>query len=193
MRIDEWNLTGLEDLSGLYDHVYTQRAILGDMLKFVRLVPLIPFLAFVSVSPIGKKTAKRGKESKQKSSWSEGCGCGRWSGGVVLWVSVPGTRCPIAGEVGVNLSQMMEIMRPFGVVKGRYSADGGERRWIARPNVARGGNDAGRVKSSDGWEFVASARGFLEDKVVLGQRCADIAVRERHARTCSPPEPPSEI
>ncbi len=64
MRIDELNLTGLQDLPCLYDHVYRQSANLGDMLKFVRLVSLIPFLAFVSVNPIGKKTAKRGKESK---------------------------------------------------------------------------------------------------------------------------------
>ena len=61
MRIDEENLIGIEDLSGLYDHVYRQSANLGDMLKFVRLVPLIPFLAFVSVKPIGKKSANRGK------------------------------------------------------------------------------------------------------------------------------------
>ena len=100
MRIDEENLIGIEDLSGLYDHVYRQSANLGDMLKFVRLVPLIPFLAFVSVKPISKKTAKRGKESKQKGSWSERCGSGSGSGsgsgGVVLWVTVPDRRCPIA-------------------------------------------------------------------------------------------------
>ncbi len=28
-------MTGIEDLSGWYDHVYTERAIRGELLKFI--------------------------------------------------------------------------------------------------------------------------------------------------------------
>jgi hypothetical protein len=97
MRIDELNLTGLEDLSGLSDHVYTQRAILGERLKFVRLVLLISFLAFLSGNPKRKQRTKGAKETKQEGSRNEGSLDGR--GDVVgLWVIVANPRSPIAGK-----------------------------------------------------------------------------------------------
>jgi len=198
MRIDELNLTGLSDLSGLYDHVYCQRAILGEMLKLVRLVPLIPFLAFVSVSPISKKTAKRGKQNKQECSWSEGCGCGRWCGGVVLWVTVPDRRCPIAGKVGVGFGVIFVVMRAGCIISHGSEASG-----ICSGSALKGGVAIGLGARGDVGEgpFDANLGG---DAVAFRGACWRIGggggwcvaggcVRERHACTSSPPEPPSEI